>query len=309
MAVQHEEYLSPGHVVERGIGNILDSRRGRPARCACRFVLLLVVALLIFPLVGGMEAGAEEGQTDSGEGTVSEQITDTQNLLGSDVGSITDAIKSTKEETGVSVRLLYLPSFYQKMKPEDWAKQVLASMKPAPNTVLLAVASQDGKLVVAVSNNSDEWLRDQKTVDQLSQDALGPISKAGNPDWVGSAKALMDGISRIDAQRKQQRQVTIILVVLAVVVVLGVGAFLLIRKRRKKSGSVVEAKPDVDTGKKAANDAGKETVSKAGTERDGGTDTGTDTLDGMKSVDAGDSADARFAPRREGEDKTRPGAK
>lgn len=309
MAAQHGNYLSPVHVVERGISNILDSRRGRPARCARRFALLLVVALLILPLVGGVDARAEEGQSDSGEGTISEQITDTQNLLGSDVGSITDAIKSTKEETGVSVRLLYLPSFYQKMKPEDWAKQVLASMKPAPNTVLLAVASQDGKLVVAVSNNSDEWLRDQKTVDQLSQDALGPISKAGNPDWVGSAKALMDGISRIDAQRKQQRQVTIILVVLAVVVVLGVGAFLLIRKMRKKSGSAVEAKPDVDAGKKAANDEDKKTVSAVGTEREGEADTGADTVDGMKSVDAGDTADARFAPPRENGGKARPGAK
>ena len=309
MAAQHGIYLSPVHVVERGISNILDSRRGQPARFARRFALLLVVALLILPLVGGVDARAEEGQSDSGEGTISEQITDTQNLLGSDVGSITDAIKSTKEETGVSVRLLYLPSFYQKMKPEDWAKQVLASMKPAPNTVLLAVASQDGKLVVVVSNNSDEWLRDQKTVDQLSQDALGPISKAGNPDWVGSAKAMMDGISRIDKERKQQRQVTIILVALAVVLVLGVGAFLLIRKMRKKSGSAVEAKPDVDAGKKAANDEDKKTVSAVGTEREGEADTGADTVDGMKSVDAGDSADARFAPRREDEDKTRPGAK
>ena len=43
----------------------------------------------------------------------------------------------------------------------------MESLDPKPNTVLLAVASNDGNLVVAVSSNSDEWLKKKSTVDAL----------------------------------------------------------------------------------------------------------------------------------------------
>ena len=48
--------------------------------------------------------------------TATDDITDTQNLLGSNVSEITDAINQTKKETGVTVRLVYLDSFNAKGK-------------------------------------------------------------------------------------------------------------------------------------------------------------------------------------------------
>lgn len=282
MAVQHDGFLSQGHVVERGSITMTGFPGGLREGMVRLVTFLLALVTLAFPLVGGVEAVAAEDQQASEGGTISDQITDTQNLLGSDAGSVADAIKSTKEETGVSVRLLYLPSFYQKMKPEAWAKQVLRSMKPAPNTVLLAVASQDGKLVVAVSSNSDDWLKDQKTVDQLSQDALGPISKASNPDWVGSAKAMMDGISRIDKERKQHRRIIMIVLIAVVVVVLALGAAGLVwwlRQKNKKAGSTTDDAGDPDAGKEPENssDRDSETGSGSGSGDDAGDKPGTET--------------------------------
>lgn len=216
-----------------------------------RFCLAAVLLILLtaFPLVqtpgipisSVHEAKADESGTKTpSEGTITDQITDTQNLLGSDAGSVTDAIASTKEETGVSVRLLYLPSFYQGMEPDAWARQVLQSIKPAPNTVLLAVASQEGKLVVAVSSNSESWLKDQKTVDRLSQAALDPISKGNSPDWVGSAKAMMNEITQIHANRQHRRLLTYLVsglgLVLLVLVLAGVVWWYRGRKRKTRHG-------------------------------------------------------------------------
>lgn len=254
-------------MVERGTITMTGFPGGRREGLVRLVTSLLTLVALVFPLAGGVEAVAVEGRQASEEGTISDQITDTQNLLGSDAGSVADAVESTKEETGVSVRLLYLPSFYQKMKPEAWAKQVLRSMKPAPNTVLLAVASQDGKMVVAVSSNSDDWLKDQKTVDQLSQDALGPISKAGNPDWVGSAKALMDGISRIDRERKQHRRIILIVLIAVVVVVLALtmaGLVWWLRRKNRKAESAADDSGDPVTGKRSGSSTGRDSETRSG---------------------------------------------
>lgn len=103
--------------------------------------------------------------------TATDDITDTQNLLGSNVSEITDAINQTKKETGVTVRLVYLDSFNAKGKPDKWVSALLESLNPKPNTVMLAVASNDGNLVVAVSSNSEEWLKKKSTVDALSDAA------------------------------------------------------------------------------------------------------------------------------------------
>lgn len=126
--------------------------------------------------------------------TATDNITDTENLLGSNVSEITDAIKNTKKETGVTVRLLYLSTFNTgNKKPSQWASDLLESLKPQPNTVLLAVAANDGNLVVVVSSNSDEWLKKKSTVDALSDAAQKPLMES-TPDWSKSATAMMDQI-------------------------------------------------------------------------------------------------------------------
>ena len=125
--------------------------------------------------------------------TITENITDTENLLGSHAAEVTDAIAKTEKETGVHVHLLYLSSFNSQQKPGDWAATVMESMNPKPNTVMLAVASNDGNLVVVVSKNSDKWLLDNKTVDKLSEAAQQPLLE-NPPSWSGAATAMMDQI-------------------------------------------------------------------------------------------------------------------
>ncbi len=117
-----------------------------------------------------------------------------KNLLGSNVSEITDAINQTKQETGVTVRLVYLDSFNAKGKPDKWVSALLESLNPKPNTVMLAVASNDGNLVVAVSSNSEEWLKKKSTVDALSDAAQKPLMES-DPDWAKSATDMMDQIA------------------------------------------------------------------------------------------------------------------
>lgn len=122
---------------------------------------------------------------------VTNDITDPQNLLGSDIAALVDQVQQTRKQTGVSVKLLYVPRFGSGEDPQRWAGGILESSDAKPNTVLLAVASEDGNLVVAVSANSDEWLRRQSTVDALSQAAQKPLATGSGPDWSGSAASMM----------------------------------------------------------------------------------------------------------------------
>lgn len=125
-----------------------------------------------------------------------DSITDTENLLGDSVAKVSDMIASTKKQTGVSVRLLYLANFSGSKDPSKWASDLLTSTNPPANTVLLAVATHDGKLVVAVSPNSDEWLKRKTTVDLLSDAAYRPLVNEQGADWAKSAILLMKQISR-----------------------------------------------------------------------------------------------------------------
>ncbi|WP_148401529.1 DUF6479 family protein [Bifidobacterium gallicum] len=150
-------------------------------------------------------------------------ITDTPNLLGDHLSEVSDAIAATKQETGVTVRLLYLDSFNTTESAEQWASSLLASLNPAPNTVMLAVAANDGNLVVVVSPNSDEWLRKQSTVDDLSDAAIKPIvdANSGNgPDWAQSALSLMAAIKTAKDTSTAHSSVSAGIVVLIVIIVL-----------------------------------------------------------------------------------------
>ena len=220
------------HVVERVF---LHKASPGCAPAMRRVLAFLLLTVLMTGALGPTRVFADEPQT--GAGTMTDTITDPQNLLGSDVGSVKDAIKETAEQTGVSVRLLYLPHFYEGVKPEIWASRALESMKPAQDTVMLAVASQDGKLVVAVSSNSQAWLKDQSSVDQLSQAALEPVAKSRNPDWVGSAKAMMTQVETLEQNHRHHRVMIIALsVTVVVLVILGVAVTIWWR-RSSRSGA------------------------------------------------------------------------
>ena len=164
-------------------------KRWKKAICALLVGIFGFFAMLWITPLGY----ADESTADLGV-TATENITDTQNLLGSSVSEITDAINKTKKETGITVRLVYLDSFNANGKPDKWVSSLLESLHPEPNTVMLAVASSDGNLVVAVSSNSEDWLKRKSTVDALSDAAQKPLMES-KPDWAKSATDMMDQIA------------------------------------------------------------------------------------------------------------------
>ena len=179
-----------------------SSRRRRHTLSAMLTMLaFLAVWFVSLPVAFGDDATSPSdpsptSEGESGSSTVTEDITDPDNLLGDSVTQVKDAISRTARDEGVHVRLLYLPSFGEGVEPDAWASEVLEATGPEPNTVMLAVGSDDGNLVVAVSKNSDEWLLRQDTVDQLSDAAVAPIQHQP-PDWAGSALALMDELATL----------------------------------------------------------------------------------------------------------------
>lgn len=103
----------------------------------------------------GSASSSASSSSDSASASLNDSITDTENLLGSDFSRVSDAITETRKTTGVSVRLLYVAHFPEGKKTASWAANLLNSLEPPSNTVMLAVGSDDGSLVVAVSSNSD----------------------------------------------------------------------------------------------------------------------------------------------------------
>ena len=186
---------------------------------------------------------SSSSSTDSGV-TITENITDTENLLGSHAAEVTDAIAKTEKETGVHVHLLYLSSFNSQQKPGDWAATVMESMNPKPNTVMLAVASNDGNLVVVVSKNSDKWLLDNKTVDKLSEAAQQPLLS-----WSGAATAMMDQI--VKSKKASTSSSTVIVgiiimgVVLVALVIIIVVMVVIHRRKEIKKDSKAELQDDI----------------------------------------------------------------
>lgn len=159
------------------------------------FPIFPTFSLLSFDFIKINKAYAEEQALNSGI-VATNSITDTENLLGDSVNKVSDEIAATKKRTGVTVRLLYLSTFGDTKDPSKWASDLLISTLPAKNTVLLAVATRDGRLVVAVSPNSDEWLKSRNTVDALSDAAYKPLVTTTGTHWGQSAIMMMKQISR-----------------------------------------------------------------------------------------------------------------
>ena len=204
---------------------------------AAKWLICLVIALMCALWITPC-AFAE------GEGTLTENITDPQNLLGSNVSAVTDKIKETKQQSGVTVRLLYVESFGTEVNPTKWASGVLESLSPKPNTVLLAVASGDGKLVVVASGNSEDWLRNSKTMDALSESATDKLAKSGAQDWSGAAIAMMDQImllKKTSTSGSLSKIAVIVLMCVVVVLIVGTIVFVVLRNRRRRKEAELDA--------------------------------------------------------------------
>ena len=226
-----------GIVVERLTARRLSAAVSNPCKWLVSALAATLALIMWITPVGLADETGEDTDPDLDGGALTSSITDTENLLGSNVTEVTDAIDQLHEQTGVSVRLLYLSSFSAgEGQVDQWASDVLESTDPEPNTVLLAVASHDGNLVVAVSANSDEWLHRQSTVDELSQAALDPLVENDTPDWSASA---LDMIEQINVVYRTATSPSVIVIgaaalggVVAIVVVV-----MLVRRRRRRQPS------------------------------------------------------------------------
>lgn len=229
-----------GIVVERLTARRLSAAVSNPCKWLVSALAATLALIMWITPVGHADETGEDTDPDLDGGALTSSITDTENLLGSNVTEVTDAIDQLHEQTGVSVRLLYLSSFSAgEGQVDQWASDVLESTDPEPNTVLLAVASHDGNLVVAVSANSDEWLHRQSTVDELSQAALDPLVENDTPDWSASALDMIEQINVVYRTATSPSVIVIgaaalggVVVILAIVVVV-----MLIRRRRRRQPS------------------------------------------------------------------------
>lgn len=229
-----------GIVVERLTARRLSAAVSNPCKWLVSALAATLALIVWITPVGLADETGEDTDPDLDGGALTSSITDTENLLGSNVTEVTDAIDQLHEQTGVSVRLLYLSSFSAgEGQVDQWASDVLESTDPEPNTVLLAVASHDGNLVVAVSANSDEWLHRQSTVDELSQAALDPLVENDTPDWSASALDMIEQINVVYRTATSPSVIVIgaaalggVVVILAIVVVV-----MLVRRRRRRQPS------------------------------------------------------------------------
>ena len=115
---------------------------------------------------------------------------------------------------------------------------------PLINTVLLAVASGDGKLVVVASGNSEDWLRNSKTMDALSEAATDKLAKSGAQDWSGAAIAMMDQImllKKTSTSGSLSKIAVIVLMCVVVVLIVGTIVFVVLRNRRRRKEAELDA--------------------------------------------------------------------
>lgn len=203
------------------------------------------------------DAGSDQsGQSGtSGQITVNDSIIDTGNLLGSKLSEVMDSVSQVKEKTGATLRLMYLPHLDTQGDAEAWCRQVLDTSGAAPNTVLLAVASQDGNLVSCVSADSDDWLNNH--VQDFADAALGPITGNEDPDWGGAAIALANKI--IEAKDTSASRgvvmvgVAAVVGVLIILVVVGIVFHRIRRKRRRRhAGARARGKSSGHRGRRSA---------------------------------------------------------
>lgn len=183
---------------------------------------------------GGSGQQSDQSTQQSGQQqiTVNDSIIDTGNLLGSKLSEVMDSIDKVKQETGATLRLMYLPHLDTQGDAEAWCRQVLDTSGAAPNTVLLAVASQDGNLVSCVSSGSDDWLN--KNVQSFADAALKPIAGNDDPDWGGAAIALADKIIESKETTASHTMVTVGVGAAVAVLVLLVALGLVFMRRKKR---------------------------------------------------------------------------
>ena len=246
-----------GIVVERLTARRLSAAVSNPCKWLVSALAATLALIMWITPVGLADETGEDTDPDLDGGALTSSITDTENLLGSNVTEVTDAIDQLHEQTGVSVRLLYLSSFSAgEGQVDQWASDVLESTDPEPNTVLLAVASHDGNLVVAVSANSDEWLHRQSTVDELSQAALDPLVENDTPDWSASA---LDMIEQINVVYRTATSPSVIVIGAAalggVVVILSIVVVVMLVRRRRRRQPSDETEP-AETTETVAEDTG-----------------------------------------------------
>lgn len=195
-----------------------------PTRTVISFLLILAVFLASFLFPASSSAAPQKPA-----------ITDTQNLLGSESSRVQESVDSLQKETGVTLNLLFVSTFGLKKLDKTtigkWVRARLDFTHPAKNTLLLAVASQDGQMALAVSHGSDQWLSSQVDT-RFSDAAARPLSRR-DPDWPGSVLALVQSVREAKAEHDSLPWKIALSIVIALLAIgLVVGVVFLVRRMR-----------------------------------------------------------------------------
>ena len=174
----------------------------------------------------------------------------------------------------------------------------------------------DGKLVVAVSGNSESWLYNKTTLRPAAEKRLQCRSAAGTPTGSGSAIAMMDSIATIKTTTAQRGTVwkwvgiSVMCGVLVVLIVIGVVT--VVRRRRDTKGKQPDA--EKDAGKSTEKATKKDTGKSAKKRRSKGDAAESDSPaeDDGRPQSASSESDGQSAPsvpmtRREREEASRRG--
>lgn len=169
--------------------------------------------------------------------------------------------------------------------------------------------------MVAVSGNSESWLYNKTTSDQLLKSAYGPVS-GRNPDWSGSAIAMMDSIATIKTTTAQRGTVwkwvgiSVMCGVLVVLIVIGVVT--VVRRRRDTKGKQPDAEKDAGKSTEKATKKGTGKSAKKRRSKGDAAESDSTAEDGGGPQSASSESDGQSAPsvpmtRRERREASRRG--
>ena len=166
-----------------------------------------------------------------------EYIVDDSGVLDGDASRVADAISEVQSDSGYTLYVVYVDSFTSPSDAEAWARDVVTAKNMGPREALVAVATEQRNLQVAVRDDSRIDDARQEAIYNAAVEPLRGNSDPSSADWaesaVNAAEALGSGRSAGSGNNSTGGSSMVPLLVLFTAVVLGgVAAFMFIRRGR-----------------------------------------------------------------------------
>ena len=166
-----------------------------------------------------------------------EYVVDDSGVLGGEAAEVTDAITEVQSDTGYTLYVVYVDSFTDPSNATAWARDVVTAKNMGPTEALLAVATEQRNLQVAVLDDSRIDFDRQQAVGEAALETLRASGDPSAEDWaqaaVDAAETLGSGQSAGSSTNSSSGSSMVPLLVLFAAVVLGgVAAFMFVRRGR-----------------------------------------------------------------------------